>query len=250
MKEIYLGLKFSLSYFSILPISFKENDDLGASKVLSSMLFFFSFIGLLIASITVLLYTFFFSSLGIVGAVISSVIYMMLYGFIHTEAILDVVDALYASHSGKNPYEVIKEPHIGAMGMLWGAGFVIIKVALLASLLEKELFFPFMVVAMMSRWNIVFLIKQLQFKSTFVETLQKALSLKTLLLSLILVCSIGYILIGVEIIIFVFVALLSSFLIAKFIGKKLTFFNGDVLGATLESTEILLFLLSLKIISF
>jgi len=37
--------------------------------------------------------------------------------------------------------------------------------------------------------------------------------------------------------------LLFSYLIANLLRKKLGFINGDVLGTTLESTEIVLFLL-------
>jgi len=242
MKEIYLGLRFSLSYFTILPITFKQTDDLGAPKILSSMLFFFPFVGVILVSVTLLLYTFLFAKLGIYGAVISSVIYMILYGFIHTEAILDVVDALYASHSGKNPYEVIKEPHIGAMGMLWGVGFVVIKVSLITYLLTNHLYGEFLAVAMISRFTLLPLIYFMKFKSSFVETLQKALTLKMIRVNLVFIAFFGYFLVEISFFFILFCGVLASFLTIKILKKKLGFLNGDTLGTTLELIEIILFL--------
>ena len=242
MKEIYLGLRFSLSYFTILPITFKQTDDLGTPKVLSSMLFFFPFVGVILASVTLLFYTFLFAKLGIYGAVIASVLYMILYGFIHTEAILDVVDAIYASHSGKNPYEVIKEPHIGAMGMLWGVGFVVIKVSLITYLLTNHHYGEFLAVALISRFTLLPLIYFMKFQSSFVETLQNALTLKMIRFNLIFIATFGYLLVGISFFLILACGVLASFLTIQFLKKKLGFLNGDTLGTTLELIEIILFL--------
>lgn len=240
MNNFYLGIKFSLSYFTILPITFKQTDDLRAPKVLSSMLFFFPFVGVILVSVTLLFYTFLFAKLGIYGAVISSVLYMILYGFIHTEAILDVVDAIYASHGGKNPYEVIKEPHIGAMGMLWGVGFLVIKVSLITYLLTNHLYFEFLVVAMISRFTLLPLIYFMEFQSSFVQKLKDSLSLKVILINLILVTLLGYYFINISFFLILVCGILSSLLMMRFLKKKLGFLNGDTLGTSLEISEILI----------
>ncbi len=57
MKAWYLGLKFAFSYFSILPISFKNDVDLSTKEVLGSMLFFFPFVGLVLGLLTVGVYS-------------------------------------------------------------------------------------------------------------------------------------------------------------------------------------------------
>jgi len=240
VNNFYLGIKFSLSYFTILPITFKQTDDLRAPKVLSSMLFFFPFVGVILVSVTLLFYTFLFAKLGIYGAVISSIFYMILYGFIHTEAILDVVDAIYASHGGKNPYEVIKEPHIGAMGMLWGVGFLVIKVSLITYLLTNHLYFEFLVVAMISRFTLLPLIYFMEFQSSFVQKLKDSLSLKVILINLILVTLLGYYFINISFFLILVCGILSSLLMMRFLKKKLGFLNGDTLGTSLEISEILI----------
>ncbi|MCX6073772.1 MAG: adenosylcobinamide-GDP ribazoletransferase [Campylobacterales bacterium] len=246
MNNIYLGIKFALSYFTILPIGFKEGDDLSHSRVLSTMLYTLPFIGILLSSLAigVFLLT---EPLGWLGAILSAVAYMVLYGFIHTEAIFDVTDALYAAHSGKDPYLVIKEPTVGAMGVLYGVSFLILKIAALATLLMHHLFWEFVAIALISRLSLVWLIKSYTFRSSFVSQLRESLTLTTLLLLSGLTTVLGFWFLS-----FPFIALLGggvlvSFLIVFLTRKSLGFINGDVLGMTLELVELTLLFAVLRL---
>lgn len=240
MKDIYLGFKFAFSYFTVLPINFKQTDDLSQKNILSSMLFFFPLVGILLGAVTILVYTLIFQPLGMTGAVISAVLYMVFYGFIHTEAIADVADALYAKHSGKDPYEVIKEPTIGAMGLLYTAAFVIAKVAVVGFLLLNSMFFEFLAITLVSRFTLLLLIKLYDFKSTFVTLLKNALSNTVIIFGALSVCIIGFLMMNLVFLPLFTVGILISLIIAKLLGDKLGFLNGDVLGTALELTEVLL----------
>jgi len=240
MRDFYLGVKFSLSYFSAIPISFKSSDNLSTPKVLGAMLFFLPFVGLILGSITVTLFLF-LSHLGWYGAVVSAVLYMMLYGFIHTEAIMDVADAIYAKRCGKDAYKIIKESTVGAMGVLYAVGYTLMKIASIVYLLNHHLYLEFIAVVIISRLSLVVLIDSLDFKSSFVTQLKEALSWQYLIGAFVLSLLIGSILTPFFIIVMVFgFALALS--IAIYLGKRVGFINGDVLGATLEGVEILLFL--------
>jgi len=241
MKDFYLGVKFSLSYFSAIPISFKSSDNLSSPKVLGAMLFFLPFVGLILGSIIVTL-SIFLSHLGWYGAIVSAVAYMMLYGFIHTEAIMDVADAIYAKRCGKDAYKIIKESTVGAMGVLYAVGYTIIKLSGVVYLLNHHLYLEFIAVLIISRLSLVVLIDSLDFKSSFVTQLKEALKWKYLISTFVLSLLIGSLLTPYFIIVMVFgFALALS--IAIYLGNKLGFINGDVLGATLEGVEILLFIL-------
>jgi adenosylcobinamide-GDP ribazoletransferase len=74
-KNLYLGLKFSFSYFSIFPILFKKSDDLSQKSVLVSMLFFLPLVGLTLGLGTLVLYSF-LEPLSWFGALISAIAYM------------------------------------------------------------------------------------------------------------------------------------------------------------------------------
>ena len=167
---------------------------------------------------------------------------MLTYGFIHTEAILDVVDALYAKHSGKNAYEVIKEPDVGAMGVLYAVSLVFIKLSAIVFLLLNGFFFEFISTLIISRFVLIFLIKISDFKSKFVNMLKDALSFNCLLFSFIFTIVMIVILSGFKTLYLLVIALFTSFAIFKFIKKNLGFLNGDALGMTLELTEIILFI--------
>jgi len=240
MRDFYLGFKFSISYFSAIPISFKSSDNLSSPKVLGAMLFFLPFVGLILGSIVVTI-SIFLSHLGWYGDTVSGVVYMILYGFIHTEAIIDVADAIYAKRCGKDAYKIIKDSTVGAMGVLYGVGYTIIKIAGVVYLFNHHLYLEFISVLIISRLSLVVLIDSLDFKSSFVTQLKEALKWHYLIGTFLLSLLIGSILTPFFIIIMVFgFALALS--IAIYLGNRLGFINGDVLGATLEGVEILLFL--------
>ncbi len=241
MKNIYLGLKFSFSYFSILPITFKKEDDLTTKPVLGTMLFFFPLVGLVLGLITIGLFTL-LESLSWYGALISAVVHMMLYGFLHTEAVIDVADAIYASHSGKDAYSVIKEPTVGAMGVLYAIGLVLLKVAGITYLLMHDFLWEFVFVLVVSRLSLLLLFYIHTFRSSFAIQLKEALTQKYMFFSFLLFGLLGMIVVSNFSVLLLFGLLLSLF-ISYSIKSKIGFVNGDVLGATLEGVEALLFIL-------
>ncbi len=238
LKNIYLGVKFSLSYFSILPVSFKPTDDLSRKEVLAFMLFFLPFVGLVLATLTVILFSF-LNSLSWFGALISATFYMMLYGFLHTEAIMDVADAIYAKHSGKDAYEIIKEPTVGAMGVLYGTSLMLLKIVGIAYVLMQGYLMEFIAIAIISRLSLLLLFNIHKFRSSFATTLKKSLTKPYLLSSFALFSTIGYLLVS-NFMLLLLIGLLLALLISFVIKSKIGFVNGDVLGATFEGVEILL----------
>lgn len=239
MYPWFLGLKFAFSYFTVLPVSFKEKDDLSKKAVLASMLFFLPFVGLVLGMITIMIGSF----EGWLPALIASVLYMILYGFIHTEAVCDVADALYAKHAGKDPYIVIKEPTIGAMGLFYGIAFFLLKVATIVALFLDEKFIEFLAIVLISRLCLLILITLLSFQSTFINRLKKTFKKSHLAASLIVYSFIGLGLMGSTFLLYLAFGTMLAYMIARFVGRQLGFINGDVLGVTLESVEIILFIL-------
>ncbi|NEW60651.1 adenosylcobinamide-GDP ribazoletransferase, partial [Sulfurovum sp. bin170] len=241
MRNLYLGFKFSFSYFTILPIKFRSKDDLSKKEVLNHMLLTLPFVGFILGLLTVVLFTF-LAKLGWYGAIISAVAYMMMYGFIHTEAVVDVYDAMYASHSGKDAFEIIKEPTVGALGVLYAVGFVLMKVAGIVVLLTHNLLAEFVAVLIISRLSLLTQIILHDFKSSFVTGLKESLDYWYLMPLFLIFTTIGSYL-TLYFILYLLVGIVMGFVISIFFASKLKFVNGDVLGATLEGVEILLFLL-------
>lgn len=239
MNQIYLGIKFALSYFTALPIRFGANDDLSHPKVLLSMLLSLPFVGLLLSGITIGAFVF-LEPLGWLAAITASVMYMALYGFIHTEAVIDVADAVYAKHSGKDPYLIIKEPSVGAMGILYGASFLILKIAALSYLLMYHLFLPFIAIAAISRISLLILIRAHEFRSSFVSQLKESLPFLPLIILLFAYGILGWWFLSSHFMALFGIGIVSAYFLSLFAKKALGFVNGDVLGMSLEGVELLL----------
>ena len=230
------------SYFSILPVRFSKEDDFSSPTVLASMLFFLPFGGLVLGSISLAIFTL-LEPLQWLGALVAAVAYMMLYGFLHTEAIIDVADALYASHSGKDAYEVIKEPTVGAMGVLWAGCMILLKVSSLVYLLMHQEYSLFLSVLLISRLGLLLLFFTQNFRSRFITKIQEGFSKTYFTSAFILFTLIGGLLTSWHFLVLLAIGLLFSYFLTHFLRKKLGFINGDVLGTILESTEIVLFIL-------
>ena len=230
-----------LAYFTLLPVRFKTSDVLSHPKVMGAMLFWLPLAGLVSAGGSVLVYLL-LGKLGWLAAVIAALVYPMLYGFLHTEAVADVADALYAAHSGKDAYSVIKDPTVGAMGVLWTVAVVLLKTVLIVSLLMHGMWALFVAAAVSSRMGLEMLFFTQTFHSSFIRTLQRGFNGKLFGSSIILFLLVGLAVAGENFFLIVALAMGISYLVATRIGKALGFLNGDVLGTTLEATEILLML--------
>jgi adenosylcobinamide-GDP ribazoletransferase len=230
------------SYFTILPVRFKESDDLSKPSILASMLFWLPMGGLVLGTLSVLLYRILFP-LEWVAGVVAAVAYMMLYGFLHTEAIMDVADALYAKHAGKDAFAVIKESTVGAMGVLWAVALMLLKVSAIVFLLSYEAYGLFLSALIISRLGLLLLFFTQTFRSSFITTMQKSFGKHYFAGSLLLFGTIGSLLSGWHFFMLLLIGLGVAYLIATTLAKKLGFMNGDVLGTTLESTEIILMLM-------
>ncbi|MDQ1298416.1 MAG: adenosylcobinamide-GDP ribazoletransferase [Campylobacterota bacterium] len=241
MKHIILGIKFALSYFTALPIRFGANDDLSHPKVLLSMLLALPFVGLLLSTIMIGVFVA-LEPLGWLAAIIAGVMYMALYGFIHTEAIIDVADAVYAKHSGKDPYVIIKEPSVGAMGVLYGVSFLILKISALSYLLMHHLFLPFMAIAAISRISLLVLIRAYAFRSLFVSQLKENLPLLPLAIVISLYTALGGWFFSWHFMALLGIGIASALALSALAKRSLGFINGDVLGMSLEGVELILML--------
>ena len=220
LSSFILGLKFALSYFTIIPIKIKDSDDLSQNSVLSATLFSLPLIGFILGFITISLYGV-LEHLSWFGAIICAISYMILYGFIHTEAIMDVVDAIYAKHSGKDAYEVIKEPSVGAMGVLYAVSFMILKLAGIVYLFMNNYLYEFLTIVIISRLMILIMIKKFKFKSSFVNVLKDSLHSKLLFISIVIFTALNIYLSNESAIFLTIFALIFTIIISKFIEKNL-----------------------------
>lgn len=244
MNKIILGINFALSHFTLLPVRFDESDDLSHPRVLKLMMLSLPFVGVLLAALTIIAFAA-LEPLGWLGAIIAAVIYMVLYGFIHTEAVIDVADAVHAAHSGKDAYEIIKDPTVGAMGVLYGVSFTLLKIAALSTLLMHHQFLPFIAIAFISRLSLLVLIRINEFRSSFVSQLHANLRVAPLILLAFVFGGIGLYALSWHFLILFVTGIFTALALSYAAKKSLGFMNGDVLGMSLEGVELVLILTAL-----
>lgn len=237
MKNIFDTFLFTISYFSILPI-FKKNLNL-EDKNFKYIFLFFPIVGIILALLTIGLHkllTLYF--INIYASFICSVFYLLLYGFIHLEAICDVVDGYFAKHSGKDALKIMKESTIGAIGAIYTFCFILLKIAILTYLLYEHKYTAIFLVLLFSRLNLIFLIDSFRFEeNSFLFKASKNLAkLKIFSFIYILGALVFY---SYSLYIFI-LSLFLFFIILKTLHKHFSFVNGDCLGFTLEHTELLL----------
>jgi len=247
MKQIINAFLFALSYFSIIPV-FVKNMEIN-NNTYKYTLILLPVVGAILASLVIGI------NLGLnevfnplYASFVSAVIYLALYGFLHTEAIIDVVDAWFASYSGKDAYKIMKESTIGAVGALYAVCFVLLKVAIITYVLYEKQYLLFLIVCVFSRLNLIYLLGYFKFsKDSFLSLAFASGGVFELKIIALIYVILAFIF-GTNALVLFVISLLSFYFILKILNNKFGFVNGDCLGFTLEHTELILLNIGLAII--
>lgn len=247
MSKLLNAFYFALSYFSMIPVFVKKMEI--NNETYKYTLALLPLVGFILASLVVLINIFlsgFFHPL--YASIVAAILYLFLYGFLHLEAVCDVVDAYFAAHGGKDAYTIMKESTIGAVGALYAFSFVLLKVAIITYVLYKEEYALFIVVCTFSRLNLIYLLGYFKFsKDSFLSLAFQDAGVKKVKFYSFIYVIIAFIFASNVVILFI-LSLLIFYFILKSLDKKFGFVNGDCLGFTLEHTELLLLNIGLALL--
>ncbi len=166
-------------------------------------------------------------------AVIIFSLWAVLTGALHIDGFSDSVDGLFVSK--EKALEVMKDSHVGGMGMTFTFVFLALK---LSSVMHFEAYYLLPVVLMLSRLNATLAIYFYDYISSGVGKLIKdELSLKHLAFGFFYTFILAYMFSFVSAFV---ISLFVILLIARFFTKRLGGLNGDVYGFIIEVTEVAL----------
>lgn len=173
-------------------------------------------------------------------AVIVFSLWVLLTGALHIDGFSDSIDGLFVSKD--KSLEVMKDSHVGGMGMTFTFVFLGLK---LSSLIYFDAYYLLPVVLMLSRLNATLAIYFYKYISSGIgELIKKELKLTHIIFTGIYTTSLAF---YFDFSSALFVSILILLLSAKFFISRLGGLNGDVYGFIIEVTE--LFLLNYIIIT-
>jgi len=195
---------------------------------------FYPLIGFILGSILFITHSFLASTLPSIHlSVIIFSLWVVLTGALHLDGLSDTIDGLFVSK--EKALEVMKDSHIGGMGMIFSVIFLVLK---LSSIIHFEAFYLLPVILMLSRFNAILAIYFYNYVSSGVgQLIKEELHLKHLLFALLYTTIITYIFsfMGAFIVLFLFLIVTAHFFV-----KRLGGLNGDIYGFIIEVSELLL----------
>jgi adenosylcobinamide-GDP ribazoletransferase len=229
--KLFYGFALAFNMLTILPF-FKVHTFFKGINGYSAM--FYPLVGFIIGTILWGVHTLLQDFLPAVhAAVIIFALWVLFTGALHLDGFSDTIDGLFVPK--ERALEVMKDAHVGGMGMIFTFVFLALK---LSSLIYFDAFYLLPVLLMTSRLNATLAIWFFPYASHGVGALLKEeLSLKMVLFALF------YTLLMSLLFSFTFAFLLSLavlFICALLFTKRLGGLSGDVYGFIIELTELVL----------
>ncbi|MEA3330546.1 MAG: adenosylcobinamide-GDP ribazoletransferase [Campylobacterota bacterium] len=154
-------------------------------------------------------------------------------GALHLDGFSDTVDGLFVKK--EKALEVMKDSHIGGMGMIFTLVFLLLK---LSSIIHFEAFYLLPIILMYSRLNATLAIYFYSYISSGVgKLIKEELRLKQLLFTLFYSLLIAYFFTSLTAFI---ISVLVLLICAKFFTTRLGGLTGDIYGFVIEVSELVL----------
>lgn len=235
---------FALQFLTVIPIKRAIAHD---ERKISYSPAYFPIVGLLLgvilSGINILLSYLHFN--GIAASVILVIALAAFTGSIHLDGLSDTFDALLSGKSKDDMLRIMRDPHIGVMGVISIINVLLLKISFLFSIAPELRNISLILMCVLSRWSLVYGI----YFFPYVRPEGKAKIFKDMINTKILffataICIFcAFFLLNLKgLLIFVTVAC-SSCLLCEFINKKIDGLTGDTLGALVEINEVLILLL-------
>ena len=235
MKRILLALQF----LTIIPVRLKniKNKDLAGSIA------FFPLIGLILGCILAGAITFGkyinFPDIGLSAIIV--VLLAILTGGIHLDGLADLFDALGSRKNREEMLAIMRDSHIGSMGVIAIAGALILKTTLFLSLNAPLQIRPIILMCVISRWAMVFLMYRFPYARNEgkAKIYLEGMNMKIFMLATVFTLIVSFLAAQIQGLAVIGITAIVVYFSGKYLTKKLGGITGDVIGATSEITEIL-----------
>ncbi|MDD5130993.1 MAG: adenosylcobinamide-GDP ribazoletransferase [Candidatus Omnitrophica bacterium] len=233
------SLLLAIQFLSILPLRANKFSE----KNMAWALVYFPVVGLFLGGVLVGL-NILFSILNTTSITINIILVIsliILTAGMHLDGLADTADAFLSGKEKKEMLGIMRDPHIGAMGVLSLISVILLKVSLLSMVSVSLKPIALMLMCSLSRWAAVATIfffpyaRQEGKAGVFI----KGMNLKIFIISSIAVVIFAAVIWQIKGAVVLMVVTGFSCVLGKFSTKKIGGITGDTLGAEIEITEII-----------
>ncbi|PIU41632.1 MAG: adenosylcobinamide-GDP ribazoletransferase [Candidatus Omnitrophica bacterium CG07_land_8_20_14_0_80_42_15] len=228
----------AIQFLTVAPLKIKEYSE----RTMAGATIYFPLVGLLLGlmlfGINALLG--FFNFYPFAANVILVIALIVMTGGIHLDGLSDTADAFLSGKPKEEMLAIMRDPHIGAMGVLSIISIILLKIGLLSSVEPSSKAAALFLMGAVSRWSAVFSIFLFPYarQDGKAGTFIRGMNLKIFLISLATVIIFAFAIWRLKGLIVLLIVAGFTYLIGKFAGRKIEGITGDTLGATIELAEL------------
>ncbi len=229
----------ALQFLTIVPLKVKEVSE----KNIAGAMIYFPLVGLLLgivlSGINALLVTLNFSPLAV--NIILAVALICITGGMHLDGLSDTADAFLSGKSRDEMLAIMRDPHIGVMGAISIISILLLKIGLLGAVAAPLKTTALLLACVLSRWSSVLAMFLFPYarKDGKAKAFTQGMNLKIFALSSITVLVFAFVIWQLKGLLTLLIATGCVYLGGKFASRKIGGITGDILGATIELTEII-----------
>jgi adenosylcobinamide-GDP ribazoletransferase len=233
-----ISFLLAFQFLTILPIRIKEAP---ASKLARAPLYFpliGFFLGAMLVWINSIMSLFNFPQLS--ADIILVITLAAITGGIHLDGLADTADAFLSGKSREEMLMIMRDPHIGTMGVLSMTSVLLLKISLLLAMPASLKAASLLLMCVLSRWSLVLSMFLFPYARSngkarvFIE----GMNAKIFIISTVIACLLGFLTWQMRGLLVMAVVCAVVFLLGRFILRRIGGITGDTLGAVNELAEV------------
>jgi adenosylcobinamide-GDP ribazoletransferase len=228
----------ALQFLTILPLKIK---DFNEKRIVVAMIFF-PFVGLLLGALLALI-NMLLVILHLPASVISIILVVALIvitGGMHLDGLADTADAFLSGKPKEEMLKIMRDSHIGVMGVLSLISVILLKVGLFYSVGTSLKVSALILMCILSRWSALWMMFLFPYArgEGKARVFMEGMSARILILSTITAVFFAFLSWQIKGILTLLIIAGCTYLWGKIIGRKIKGITGDTLGAGIELSEI------------
>lgn len=228
----------ALQFLTVIPVKIKE---MSSGKLAGAMMYF-PFVGLLIGWI-LLLASYCFGAVGLpslTANIILVVVLIIITGGMHLDGLSDTADAFLSGKPKDKMLEIMRDPHVGVMGVLSVICVILLKIGLLAMLGPQAKITGLLLMCLLSRWSAMLAMFLFPYarKDGKAKAFIQGMTPGIFILSLISVSVFSFAIWQFRGLAVLLIVTGSVYLFGRLCERKIGGITGDTLGAGIELAEI------------